>query len=154
MDVATGGGPLDDEVRDRANPGGPAIRRSIPANTSAPILRFWALNSTTGQGLTGLAFGTGSLVASYSRAGAAGVAITLVTAAVGVYTSGGFIAVDGTNVPGLYELHLPAAAVAAGVNELEVSVRGAANLADVQINVNLTPPPGIPVVNVPLGMQL
>ena len=76
---------------------------------------------TTGDGLTGLAYNTGSLVASYVRPGAARTAITLATqTATGAYSSGGFVEVDGTNMPGIYRLDVPDAALATGVNAVVI----------------------------------
>lgn len=70
-------------------------------------------SSTTGSGLTGLAFNTSGLKAYY-RKGATGsaTAITLATQTVGgAFSSGGFVEVDATNMAGVYRLDLPNAAV-------------------------------------------
>jgi hypothetical protein len=97
-------------------------------------------SSTTGAKLTGLVFNTSSLTAYYNRMGASGAAtqISLVTATKGTWTSSGFVAVDGTNMPGDYELHLPNAAVASGVNEVAIQIKGAANMVPCNIVVHLT----------------
>lgn len=96
-------------------------------------------SSTTGGKLTGLVFNTSSLTAYYNRMGASGAAtaISLVTATKGTWTSGGFVAVDGTNMPGDYELHVPDAAFASGVNEVIIQLKGAANMVPVNICVHL-----------------
>lgn len=95
-------------------------------------------HATTGQGLTGLAYNTAGLVASYSRPGAAPSAITLVTQTVtGTHTDGGFVETSSTLKPGEYRLDLPDAVVATGVNLAKVMLRGAANLLDKDISIEL-----------------
>lgn len=94
---------------------------------------------STGAGLTGLAFNTANLVASYVRARSARVAITLATQAVtGAWSSGGFVEVDSTNCPGLYRLDVPDAALASGVNAVVVMLKGATNMAPVVFEIELT----------------
>lgn len=97
-------------------------------------------SSTTGGKLTGLVYNTSSLTAYYNRMGAAGsaTAITLVTATKGTWTSSGFVAIDGTNMPGDYELHVPNAAVATGADHVLIQLKGAANMVPVPILVWLT----------------
>lgn len=88
-----------------------SVKRSL---TSKPIT-VYLQKISDGRPLTGLLFNTASLVANYRREGDATVtAITLVTATVGTWTSGGFKEVDATNQPGMYELGLPNAALSSG----------------------------------------
>lgn len=96
-------------------------------------------SSTTGAKLAGLAFNTASLTAYYNRMGASGAAtaITLATATKGTWATGGFVAIDGTNMPGDYELHVPDAAFATGVNEVSIQLKGAANMVPVNLTVHL-----------------
>jgi len=93
-------------------------------------------SKTDGSGLTGLAHNTSGLVAYYAK-GATGTAtqITLATqTAGGAWTSGGFVAVDGTNMPGVYRLDVPNAALDSEVETI-VMLRGAANMAPVLLRV-------------------
>jgi hypothetical protein len=94
---------------------------------------------TTGAGLTGLVFNSGSLTAYYHRPGIAAAAITLATlaSATAAWSSGGFIAVDGTNMPGLYRLDLPDAVLATGVDEVVVMLKGATNMEVVVLEIQL-----------------
>jgi hypothetical protein len=96
--------------------------------------------STTGALLPGLAFNTSGLAIYYSRTGAPGdvVGLNLVTATKGTWTSQGFIAVDENHTPGLYELHLPNAAVAAGSTSVIIHASGAANMLPLVILIELT----------------
>ncbi len=94
---------------------------------------------TTGAGKTGLAYNTAGLVAYYVRPGAAATAITLATqTATGAYSSGGFVEVDATNMPGIYRLDVPDAALATGVNAVVIMLKGAANMAPVVMEIELT----------------
>ena len=94
---------------------------------------------TTGSGLTGLVYNTAGLTAYYIRPGGSAVSISLVTQTpTGAFSSGGFVAVDGTNLPGLYRLDVPNAAIASGVNSAIIMLKGAANMAPVLMEVELT----------------
>ena len=80
---------------------------------------------TTGAGLTGLVFNSASLVASYARTAGARVAITLATQTVtGAFSSGGFVEVDATNMPGVYRVDVPDAAFATGVDKVVGNRKG------------------------------
>jgi hypothetical protein len=87
-------------------------------------------SSTTGGGLTGLAYNTSSLTCYY-RKGATGTptALTLATQTVGgAHSDGGFVAVDGTHCPGQYRLDLSDTIVAtAGM--VTLYLQGATNMA-------------------------
>src|SRR5690348_12818961 len=87
-------------------------------------------SSTTGGGLTGLVFNTASLTAYYWREGGSPTAITLATLAAinSAYSSGGFKEADATNMPGVYRLDIPDAAIAASAKWVAVVLRGAANM--------------------------
>jgi hypothetical protein len=94
---------------------------------------------STGAGKTDLAFNSAGLSAYYVRPLAAAVAITLATQTVtGAYSSGGFTAVDAANMPGVYRLDLPDAVCASGVNAAVVMLKGAANMAPVTLEIQLT----------------
>lgn len=94
---------------------------------------------TTGAGLTGLAFNTASLVASYVRPAAARSAITLATqTTTGAFSSGGFVEVDATNMPGVYRLDVPDAAIAVGVRSVVVHLKGAANMVPCVLEIDLS----------------
>lgn len=88
---------------------------------------------STGAGLTGLVFNSASLTADYCVERGARVNIPLVTqTATGAYSSGGFVAVDGTNMPGLYRFDIPNAVFAtAGADKAVVMLKGATNMAPV-----------------------
>lgn len=107
-------------------------KREIKAGATSQTIDVFIQDSSvsTGAGLTGLVYNTASLTAYY-RKGATGTptAITLATQTVGgAYSSGGFVAVDGTNCPGQYRLDLPNAAVdTAGM--VTIYLRGATNMA-------------------------
>lgn len=89
-------------------------------------------SSTTGAGLTGLVFNSAGLTAYYVTERGTPTAIALVTlaSATAAYSSGGFIAVDGTNMPGLYRIDLPNA-IFASADKSVVLIKGATNMVPV-----------------------
>jgi hypothetical protein len=93
-------------------------------------------SKTDGSGLTGLVHNTSGLTAYYAKGGTGtATAITLATqSAGGAWTSGGFVAVDETNMPGVYRLDVPNAALDSEVETI-VMLRGAANMAPVLLRV-------------------
>lgn len=111
----------------------------LAGSTSQTVNIFIAdSSSTTGAGLTGLAYNTGSLVAYYALPRAAAVAITLATQTVtGAYSSGGFVEISSANMPGWYRLDLPDAAIASG-RFVSVHLKGAANMAPLPLEIELT----------------
>jgi hypothetical protein len=107
-------------------------------STSVRRLIFIAdTSSTTGAGLANLVFNSSNLVAYYYAGDLSNeVQITLVTATLGTFASGGFVAVDNTNMPGWYEIGIPDAAMDGG-NEVAIQLRGATNMAPVNVYIEL-----------------
>ncbi len=95
--------------------------------------------STTGARKTGLAYNTASLTAYYVRQGGSAVSITLATlaAANSAWSSGGFKEVDATNMPGVYRLDIPDAAIASGVKSVVVTLKGATGMVQVSKEIRL-----------------
>ena len=93
--------------------------------------------STVGAGLANLVHNSSGLVAWYFAGDLSNdVQITLATATLGTWTSGGFVAVDNTNMPGWYEIGIPNAALDGG-NECSIQLRGAANMVPVNVYIEL-----------------
>jgi len=113
-----------------------------PGSTSVSVDIFIADSSvTTGAGKTGLAYNTASLTAYYKRNGnTASVAITLATLAAitTAWSTGGFIEVDATNMPGLYRLDIPDAALTTGVKSVVILLKGATNMAPCVLEIDLS----------------
>jgi len=81
------------------------------------------LRDTSGNAVPSLTYASGGNSCYYNRPRAAGIEIPLVTQTVtGVHDDGGFVEIDGTNMPGLYRLDLPDAAVASGENWVTVHI--------------------------------
>lgn len=95
--------------------------------------------STTGGRKTGLVFNTSSLTGYYVRNGGSATAITLATlaAANSAWSSGGFKEVDATNMPGVYRLDVPDAAIATGAESVVFTLKGATGMAQVSLEVQL-----------------
>lgn len=96
-------------------------------------------SSTTGAGLTGLVFNSAGLTADYVVERGLRQNITLATLATAdaAWSSGGFIAVDGTNMPGLYRFDIPNA-VFATADKAVVMLKGATNMAPVVLEYQIT----------------
>lgn len=109
------------------------MKQIFTAGASSPIdegLFLQDATSTSGGGLSGLAYNTSGLACYYKRnTGAASVSAPLTAiATLGTYTSGGFREIDPVNMPGMYEFHPPAAALAAGATSVTFYFQGAPNL--------------------------
>jgi hypothetical protein len=95
--------------------------------------------STTGGGKTGIAYNAASFVAYYVRPLGSATAITLATQTVtGAWSSGGWVEVDATNLPGIYRFDIPNAVFATGVDHAVVMLKGASGMAPVSLEYQLT----------------
>ena len=90
-------------------------------------------------GATGLTASTAGLSARYNRTRTASVSIPLVARTIAqAWTSGGFAEVDSTNMPGVYRLDVPDAALAAGADDVTIVVRGASGTNGAVMTVKLS----------------
>lgn len=112
---------------------------TVKGGTTSQLVEVFIQDSsvTTGAGLTGLVYNSGSLTAYYAREGAAATQISLVTMTVNTWTSSGFVVKDATNMPGVYQLGLPNAAIAAGVKYVTVYLKGATNMAPCVLQIEI-----------------
>ena len=93
-------------------------------------------------GATGLTASTAGLSARYNRTRTASVSIPLVARTIAqAWTSGGFAEVDATNMPGVYRLDLPDAALIAGADDVTIVVRGASGTNGAVMTVTLIEEP-------------
>lgn len=100
---------------------------TVKAGSTSRLEHIFILDSTstTGAGKTGLT--NASITAFYFRPGdtsTTGRSITLVSGTLGTWSSGGFIQVNATDMPGLYEIGIPNAIFAAGANHAVVMIKG------------------------------
>ena len=90
-------------------------------------------------GATGLTASTSGLAARYNRTRTASVSIPLVARTIAqAWTSGGFAEVDSTNMPGVYRVDIPDAALAAGADDVTIVVRGASGTNGAVMTVKLS----------------
>ncbi len=90
-------------------------------------------------GATGLTASTSGLSARYNRTRTASVSIPLVARTIAqAWTAGGFAEVDATNMPGVYRLDIPDAALAAGADDVTIVVRGASGTNGAVMTVKLS----------------
>jgi hypothetical protein len=111
-----------------------------PGSTSQTVYVFVPDSaSTTGGGKTGIAYNAASLTAYYVRVAGSAAAITLATQTVtGAWSSGGWVEVDATNMPGLYRFDVPDAVLAASSRSAIVYLKGAAGMAPVLLEIDLS----------------
>jgi hypothetical protein len=104
-----------------------AFDQTLERNTTSKIIEVMMRDSTTGQGLTGI--NGVNAVASYVIEGATSVQYTLANGLPGaVYTSGVWAEVDSTNMPGIYQLHVPNAAFATTAASVTLTIKYAGAL--------------------------
>lgn len=105
---------------------------TIKKGATSQLINMYVTSSASNNpiaGLTGLAYNTASLTCYYHRSSAAtATAISLVTMTAGTWASGGFVVVDGTNMPGMYQVGIPDAALLTGAEYVDIYCRGAANM--------------------------
>jgi hypothetical protein len=119
----------------------PKISRQVGSTSQVvEIVAQSTASSPPGLPLSGLLYNTASLTCYYKRnTASADVAVSLEPiATLGTFTSGGFAAVDATGMTGAYEFHLPNAALAGGADNVLFCLQGAANLAPIFLEVELT----------------
>ena len=115
------------------------MKIAVPAGTTSKKIKIYIgdSSSTTGGGLTGLAYNSAGLTWYYTKDGdSSATQVTLATATVGTFTSGGFKEVDSTNMPGVYEIGIPNSAIAAG--DCHMMLKGATNMVPVAIEIQTT----------------
>jgi hypothetical protein len=110
-------------------------KQLVQANNTSRTEYIFIQNSSvsTGAGLTGLVFNSAGLTADYCVERGARTNIVLATQTpTGAYSSGGFCAVDGTNMPGLYRFDVPNNVFnVAGTDKAVIMLKGATNMAPV-----------------------
>ena len=108
--------------------------RTFVSGTASLVEYISITQSNSGAPLTGLTYQSSGLTAYYIRPGGTPTSITLNSqTTAGAYTSGGFVAVDNTNMPGLYRIDIPNAVFASGVTKATVYLRGAGNMNPIRI---------------------
>lgn len=113
----------------------------IKKGTTSKRLRIFVYDASKadGSGLTGLAWNSVGLKWYYLRDGDSNeTQVTLATASLGTWTSGGFVEVDATNMPGWYEIGIPDAVLASGAGEVDMHLFGAANMVPKPVRIALT----------------
>lgn len=117
------------------------MKLSLKAGTTSKMVDIFVQDSssTTGAGLTGLVYNSGNLTAYYhSENDSSATAITLATMTVGTWATGGFKEISSAHMPGLYQLGIPDAALASGSKYVIIMLKGAANMAPVVLEIELT----------------
>lgn len=114
-------------------------RETFFAGSVSNLLRIFIANSsvTTGAGLTGVTSGSG-VALYYLRDGQSSTTNVPLSAGVtGTWSSGGFVEVDSTHMPGIYEVGVPNAVLATGVGKATLYLQGAVNMQETPVFLEL-----------------
>lgn len=110
------------------------------AGATSLIVEFPIFNSssTTGALLTGVTYNSSGITAYYDIAGASGSATSfgLATMTKGAWATGGFVAVDATNMPGVYQIGVPNACIA-NAGSCTIFIQGVTNMVPVIITIQI-----------------
>lgn len=112
-----------------------AFDHTIKKSTTSKIIEIVLRDSSTGQGKTGLA--TGDMSGAYVREGGTHFSLSFSAGSAGdSYSSGKWAEVDSTNMPGVYQFHLPNALLATGADAVTVRF-GATGVLDKIVRISL-----------------
>ena len=103
----------------------------LTAGTTSHIATVFVndASSIIGAGLSGITYNAPGFSGYYIRMGdATPTPISLASAVVGTYTSGGWIAVDNSKMQGVYQFGVPNAALAVGARSANIMLYGATNM--------------------------
>lgn len=112
-----------------------------PIGSTDQFVEFFANDNSvvTGAGFSGLSATTASVTAYYYRSGdSVTTQIPLTNSSLGVHEDGGLVAVDGTNMIGLYQLALPDAVFATGATSVIVQIDGVSTMGPVLLEIQLS----------------
>jgi len=107
----------------------------IKPGTTSKVKRLFIYNSTDGSALTGVTHS--DITAYYIREGGTAVEVSLSAGTIGTWSSGGFVEISSTNMPGIYEFGIPDSALAAGADSVVIQLKGGTNMAEVNIEMDL-----------------
>lgn len=114
-------------------------RETFFAGSVSNLLRIFIANSsvTTGAGLTGVTSGSG-ITLYYLRDGQSSTTnVPLSAGTTGTWSSGGFVEVDATHMPGIYEIGVPNAVLATGAAKATMYLQGASNMQETPVFIEL-----------------
>jgi len=113
------------------------VKESIFPGTTSLLVEFFVRKVSDGLPFTGLLYNSAGLTAYYYRPDTGAVAITLATMTLGTWATGGLILVDDTNMPGIVQLGLPDATIAAGARKCVIILKGVTDMEQVNIELSL-----------------
>lgn len=97
----------------------------VKKGTTSKRLKVFINDSTVSTGAGKTALTNSDVTAYYIREGdSSATSISVVSATLGTYTSGGFIKIHDTNMPGAYEFDPPDACFATGANSVLIMIKG------------------------------
>jgi len=101
------------------------------------IIRVFIQDDSSLSGLTGLVYNSSGLALNYTKEGdSSETTINLVTATEGTYTSSGFVELNSSTLPGVYEIGLPSA-VLSTAGTVDLMLQGATDMAPCPIKIEV-----------------
>lgn len=115
------------------------MKRIFATNSTQQRMVIFVQNatSTTGGGLTGVAFSAAGLSWYYYKASGTSTSVTLASATLGTWASGGWKEIDATHLPGFYEIGIPDAVWNSSAPWAVMQLGGAANMVPVNMEIEL-----------------
>lgn len=119
------------------------MKQIIKSGTTSKrlVIFIQKTNTTTGVGLTGVTSASAGLTWYYYRDDqTASTVVSVVAETLGTWTSGGFVEIDATHLPGFYEIGVPNAAIAStnAPTWVYMQLQGAASMVPVNIELELS----------------
>lgn len=116
------------------------MKYKIAAGTTSYIANFpiYDSSSTAGAMLAGITAGSTGMTIYYYRPNATSATVITATAmTIGTYATAGFVAVDATNMAGIYALGVPNGAIGTGTYSCTIVVKGATNMVPAVLSFDL-----------------
>lgn len=114
------------------------MKFKLNRGTTGKLLRIFVQDASQPKiaGLPGLTWNSPGMSWYYASEGGVSTVVPIVSASVGTWVSGGFVALDNTNMPGVYEIGTPDASLLTGASSF-MMLKGAVNMSPVPIEIEL-----------------
>ncbi len=118
----------------------PKLSRKAGSTSETENIFVQDSSSTIGAGLTGLVYNSANLIAYYARqrTGSSSIALATLASTTAAFSSGGFKEIDSVGMKGWYRFDIPDACLASGSPFVNINLGGAANMAPVPLEIELT----------------
>ena len=105
-----------------------SVVQLVQQGSTSVRLRVQLSSTTTGAAKTGQPFNSALTMAYFRDGDTAATAITIVAGTIGTWSSGGWVEINSTTAPGLYEVGVPNAVFANAVNQATLQINTASGM--------------------------